>query len=64
MKNQKVKFELTEVDNGFVLGIINPDFQPGSGKNGYYKNTFVSTELSEVSELLVSHLVSERMRHG
>lgn len=63
MMNNKIKMELTEVDNGFILGIINPDFQPGAHKNSYYKNTFVSNDLAEVSQLLVAHLVTQRMQH-
>lgn len=61
--NKKLKFELTQVDNGFILGIINPDYRPGNGDltNTYYKHTFVSNQIEDLPNLLLTHLVAERI---
>ena len=61
--NKKLKFELTQVDNGFILGIVNPEYRAGSGdaSNNYYKHTFVSNQIDALPNLLLTHLVAERM---
>jgi hypothetical protein len=57
-KSNKIKIELQQVNNGFILGIVNPNFQPGS--TDYYRDTYVGNDLKEMTELLVAQLVTDR----
>lgn len=59
-KRFKLKIELSEANNGFILGVVNPDFQ--NGMADYYKDTFVGADVQELVELLVSQLVVERFQ--
>lgn len=59
-KRFKLKIELSEANNGFILGVVNPEFQNGS--TDYYKDTFVGGDVQELVELLVSQLVVERFQ--
>lgn len=59
-KRFKLKIELSEANNGFILGVVNPDYQ--NGGTDYYKDTFVGSDVQGLVELLVSQLVVERFQ--
>lgn len=58
-KRTKIKLELTEANNGYILGIINPNYQ--NGGTDYYKDTFVGTDIKDLVELMVAQLVANRV---
>lgn len=59
-KKKKVKFELTQASNGYIIGLVNPLYNgPGSNQE-FYKETFVGSDLQELFHTLVSQLVVER----
>ena len=59
------KFEITQADNGFILGLINAEYMPGGNGNGqrqqYYTKTYVAKDAQELADMLVTHLVTERL---
>lgn len=56
------RFEVTQVANGFTLNIINPNWKNNNDpENPYYKYTYIASEISEIGDLLVTHLVQERI---
>lgn len=57
----KRKFEITQVANGYILGLINPNFAPGDRENKYYSTAYVATSPQDVADQLVAFLVQERM---
>lgn len=59
-KKNKVKFELTTASNGYIIGLVNPDYN-GPGTSEYYKETLVGSNLEELFQTLVSQLVVNRM---
>lgn len=61
MRNKKIKMELTHVENGFILGIVNSQFMSGDKERNYYTHTYVSNSIDDVPNLLLAHLVTERM---
>lgn len=58
-KRSKIKIELSEANNGYILGVVNPNFN--NGGNDYYRDTFVGTDVKELVELLVAQLVVDRV---
>lgn len=61
MNMEKRKFEITQVANGYILGLINSNFVPGDRENKYYSTAYVATSPQDVAEQLVAFLVQERM---
>lgn len=64
MNKRLGKFEVTQVANGFTLGLINRNYQPGmkSGDgDGYYSTLYIASTPQELAEIMVAHLVTERM---
>ena len=61
--NRKLgKFEITQVANGFILGLINSDYRPGMDRDQpYYKVTYIAKDAEDLASQLVAHLVVERM---
>jgi len=58
------KFEITQADNGFILGMINTEYVPGGNGNQrqqYYTKTYVAKDAQELADMLVTHLVTERL---
>ena len=61
IKKKKIKFELTNASNGYIVGLVNPLYNgPGSNEE-FYKETFVGSNLEELFQTLVSQLVVDRM---
>lgn len=61
--SKKMKLELTKVNNGYILGVVNPNFRAGSPKDdeAWYLDTFVSTDTQDLANLFVASLVSHRI---
>lgn len=61
--SKKMKLELTKVNNGYILGVVNPNFRAGSSldKEAWYIDTFVSTDTRELADLFVASLVTHRI---
>lgn len=59
------KFEVTQADNGFILGLINTEYVPGgmsgNAKTPYYTRTYVARDAQELADMVVTHLVTERL---
>lgn len=63
MANRKLgKFEVTQAENGYILGMINTDYVPGNGaKAPYYTRTYVATSPEDLANQMVTLLVTERL---
>lgn len=58
---RKIKFELTHASNGYIVGMVNPNYNGPTGGEEYYKETFVGGNLEELFQALVAQFVVERM---
>lgn len=58
---KKIKFELTYASNGYIVGMVNPEYNGPTGGQEYYKETFVGGDLDELFQALVAQFVVDRM---
>jgi len=58
---RKIKFELTHASNGYIVGMVNPEYNGPTGGQEYYKETFVGSNLEELFQALVAQFVVDRM---
>lgn len=61
IKKKKIKFELTYASNGYIVGMVNPNYNGPSGGEEFYKETFVGGNLEELFQALVAQFVVDRM---
>ena len=40
-KKSKIKFELTSANNGYIVGLVNPEWGKSTRDEEYYSYTFV-----------------------
>lgn len=59
-KKSKIKFELTAANNGYIVGLVNPDWGKSTRDEEYYRATFVGEDLGALFKDLVSQLVVDR----
>lgn len=60
-KKGKIKFELTSANNGYIVGLVNPDWGKSTRDEEYYSATFVGEDLETLFKGLVSQLVVDRI---
>lgn len=63
-KKSKIKFELTSANNGYIVGLVNPDWGKSTRDEEYYSSTFVGEDLETLFKSLISQLVVNRVEHG
>jgi len=61
IKKKKIKFELTHASNGYIVGMVNPNYNGPTAGEEFYKETFVGNNLEELFQALVAQFVVERM---
>ena len=57
----KIKFELTPVNNGFILGLVNPNYGTDTRNSEYYKDTWVGNDIKDLFDSMLSQLVVDRI---
>lgn len=60
-KRNKIKFELTPANNGFILGIVNQGYGTDTKNSEYYKDTWVGDDLPALFQSMLSQLVVDRI---
>ena len=58
-KKNKIKFELTPANNGYILGLVNNRY--GDPNQEYYKDTWVGEDFKTLFNDMLSQLVIDRI---
>lgn len=60
-KKNKIKFELIPANNGYILGLVNPNYGANTANSDYYKDTWVGEDIPALFNTMLSQLVVDRI---